>query len=497
MAESHPYPRLYEASQNGGGIYVANAYWREVEAGHSNAMMGLVHICDLMGIHATFQPVVNDALIIRARNRGASGFLESRADVFVSIDSDIEFDPQHLLRIAEKAYEYDIIGGAYVKRTGHSPELAIRLLTTEAEQEIVFAEGQPPAEVEYLATGFMAVHRRVFEKIRDEWHGGLEIQHPSSLRFYPFFDPISVRKESGEIYRLSEDWSFCQRARDVGFKCYIDPTVRLRHWGLYDFTLEDAVRPPRPVPGVIIWHRKGTMEKVGYAEQPWFVRAKDGFLIRLSQEDTHISPMIASSGEWEPAVSSILRKHLTKGKRFLDIGASIGYFSLLAASKGAEVTAIEPNPEAVEYLNDSAQANRYSIQVIPLAVSNTSGNFSLTAKGLKGNHGEAYLIPETEYFPMVQTAVLSELVEGPFAVIKMDIEGEEMNVIKGSPEVFRAAEMIIFEVSERQLRRNSQCSAEELLQWFADNGFHCKKVSGHPTYEDWVAVRDAKLLGDL
>ncbi len=51
-------------------------------------------------------------------------------------------------------------------------------------------------------------------------------------------------KEDGHIY-LSEDWAFCQRARDAGFDCWLDPSIRLGHMGQTMYTLEDLIREPK------------------------------------------------------------------------------------------------------------------------------------------------------------------------------------------------------------------------------------------------------------
>jgi hypothetical protein len=55
-----------------------------------------------------------------------------------------------------------------------------------------------------------------------------------------------LAEQSGQTLHLSEDWAFCERAKQAGFKVLLDPTIRLTHWGTYGYTLEDAVRAARP-----------------------------------------------------------------------------------------------------------------------------------------------------------------------------------------------------------------------------------------------------------
>ena len=51
-----------------------------------------------------------------------------------------------------------------------------------------------------------------------------------------------------------------------------------------------------------------------------------------SREDTFLGSVITQTHDYEPHVSKVFREYLRPGMQVLDIGASIGYFSLLAAS---------------------------------------------------------------------------------------------------------------------------------------------------------------------
>ena len=55
----------------------------------------------------------------------------------------------------------------------------------------------------------------------------------------------------GYMY-LSEDWALCERAKGRGYQCWLDPSIRLMHYGEYGFTLEDLARPARPGPSPLM-----------------------------------------------------------------------------------------------------------------------------------------------------------------------------------------------------------------------------------------------------
>lgn len=187
----------------------------------------------------TFAPTWNDALLCRARSKTATHFLlESKADVHVSIDSDIVFDPQSVLQIAQQAHDLGgIVAGLYVTRAKGG--LCRPTSIFEADVPIEFGTDPTPVEVKYAATGFMATPRKVFEKLAED----MPLCHPSEWwRFYPVYMPMIVDGDNGPEY-LSEDFAVCERARRAGFKIYINPAVRLLHVGHYPFSLNDLGQP--------------------------------------------------------------------------------------------------------------------------------------------------------------------------------------------------------------------------------------------------------------
>ena len=230
-------------------LYLGSVVWRTEETGFSQSMRQLWMELTKQGTEFTDGTVVGDALISRARSIIASTFLRSDADVLLSIDSDIWFRPEDAIRISELAMSKDVVAALYMTRN-----LATQpaLMLPEGE-EIIFAADQKPTQVPYVSTGFVAVHRRVFEKLAKNLplcHKGWESKG-ADTSFYPFYMPFVVPwKGDGHMY-LSEDWAFCHRAREAGFECWLDPSIRLGHIGSTMYTLEDLIRAPKPAPAVL------------------------------------------------------------------------------------------------------------------------------------------------------------------------------------------------------------------------------------------------------
>ena len=223
-------------------IFVGSCIWREVAAEHHKALIPLLR---QPGIQ--YGPQVGDALIERARGISATYFLrQTDADIHLSIDSDIVgFTVEDTLKLCELAEEYGIVGGAYVCR---SASRTFPASYYEAGVRVEHAFDHTPVRVKWCATGFLAVHRRVFEALAE----GLTLLHASQpWAFYNFYAPFEYQDEdTGEPILLSEDYAFCQRAKEAGFDCYIDPAVRLGHLCSYFYMIEDTAQPsldPQPL----------------------------------------------------------------------------------------------------------------------------------------------------------------------------------------------------------------------------------------------------------
>ena len=211
-------------------------------------MMRLRDFCSKNGIELEEGIVRGDALVERSRSIAASSFLRSDCDVMLSIDSDIWFRPIDAIALCQKALEKQIIGALYMTRNLNTqPALML------PNEPVTFAADSEPVEVPFISTGFMAVTKAPFEVLRDTMPLCHESWGPTS--FWPFYLPYVVPWPGDGHILLSEDWAFCQRAKDAGFGIWLDPSIRLAHHGDYGYTLEDLLRSSKPSPVPVTLHR--------------------------------------------------------------------------------------------------------------------------------------------------------------------------------------------------------------------------------------------------
>ncbi len=172
------------------------------------------------------------------------------------------------------------------------------------------------------------------------------------------------------------------------------------------------------------------------------VRTVEGFLMNVDPTDYAVGHTVARTGAYEPEVSSTVRRHLPPGGTFVDVGANMGWFSLLAAGAvgpGGHVLAVEPNPANVELLRSSARDNGFAnIEAHCVALADEPGTVALETDGSNGR-----VIPIDGPPPapvrasfVVAALPLDDLVERAgldrVDLVKIDVEGAEPLALRGA-----------------------------------------------------------------
>ena len=210
-------------------------------AGHTfDCLVDELGYAAMHGVEIHFQRVAEDALISRSRSYAASKFLKGPCEVMFMLDHDIQCEVGDIIKTCQKAIEAKaIIGGMYSFRSrgnGHSSRLARRLMRFPSGLDELI-----PAE--YVASGFMAIPKVSIEAVVKH-ESVRECLYLDGSPFWDLFRPLVVSSTTfpGKLEYLSEDWSFCHRAREVGVKQYVYALPKLKHHGDYGYTVEDGIR---------------------------------------------------------------------------------------------------------------------------------------------------------------------------------------------------------------------------------------------------------------
>lgn len=149
-------------------------------------------------------------------------------------------------------------------------------------------------------------------------------------------------------------------------------------------------------------------------------------------------------GVGEPAVQRAIETHLKRGDVFYDIGANVGFQSMLGAkSVGSEghVYCFEPQASIVPLLAHNLDQNGFAnYDIIEAAVSDRPGKARIAVEGGRAEQARlapdrgrlrAALSPYTRFAPAVRLVTLDELDLPAAALIKIDVEGAESRVLRG------------------------------------------------------------------
>jgi FkbM family methyltransferase len=197
-------------------------------------------------------------------------------------------------------------------------------------------------------------------------------------------------------------------------------------------------------------------------------------IVRL--DDWLIGARIAIRKTHEPHVTEILVPLLRPGMVFVDIGANIGYFTLLAAThvgENGKVIALEPSDSNCGLMKRSIELNGFSnVTVFPYAAANEE---RMVGFGMDESNGGIHLdVPAKDCAAQVQAIRLDDLLDGEarIDVIKIDIEGAEWHALQGMKALVRRHQPLIFsEFSPTGLELVSRITPEKYLNGLRELGY--------------------------
>jgi FkbM family methyltransferase len=232
------------------------------------------------------------------------------------------------------------------------------------------------------------------------------------------------------------------------------------------------------------------------------------FSIEIAAATDIIERHILFQGYFEYRESLFIRRTLLPGQVFVDVGANIGWHSLLAAARvgrRGRVLAFEPATRAYEQLLRNARLNDFAnLEAFHFGLSTADASIDIyPCEDANSGANSLYGSGDGKPIELVKVRrgddVLEELQVPVVHLCKIDVEGAEVDVLDGLKESFRARRIraIMIEVNPESLARADH-SPGELISMLVANGFSLREVrTGHPVNQASDLKGGLNLVGHL
>lgn len=178
-----------------------------------------------------------------------------------------------------------------------------------------------------------------------------------------------------------------------------------------------------------------------------------GATFKVPLQDTGIAPALVG-GYYEKNELLLFKMISAKSKTVLDIGGNIGLFAVLGAmslTKGSKLYSFEPIKANIEYLRVNVEKNKVGNKciVIPDAVGSANGNIKIfISKNNIGGHSVSNEIAGSNIHETVKAVTVDKFVnENKLTgvdLIKIDVEGHDIEVLTGAKKVIKKFKPTIF-----------------------------------------------------
>jgi FkbM family methyltransferase len=212
-------------------------------------------------------------------------------------------------------------------------------------------------------------------------------------------------------------------------------------------------------------------------------------------------PHMAKDG-WESdeveAFLALLERHET----VIDIGANVGFYSCLAASRGKHVISVEPSSRNLTFLYRNLAENQLSnVEVFPLGLAAQSGLGRIYGYGGISSFVPGWAQAREGQFSIVALSTLDAIAAARFQkkkmLIKMDVEGFELDVLTGASETLKLKPkptwLVEILLSGEVVPDGFNRRFNETFEVFWKHGYRCRKLNATMTevkksdVSGWVA----------
>ncbi len=198
----------------------------------------------------------------------------------------------------------------------------------------------------------------------------------------------------------------------------------------------------------------------------------------VAQLDDGPSRRAAYARTPDHAEMSVWRARLGPRDLFVDVGASVGLYTIMAAELGCEVIAIEPLDRSREQLLTNLALNDYRAHVLDMALGAEAGVAAMAGPDASRAHLSAAGATGAE--PVDVTTLDAVLGERRAHGVKIDVEGAERLVVDGASRALADRRIDLLQLEwNMQSERNFGETREPLAELLASTGYELCRPDRH------------------
>jgi FkbM family methyltransferase len=225
-----------------------------------------------------------------------------------------------------------------------------------------------------------------------------------------------------------------------------------------------------------------------------------GRFMYVRAEDGGVAHQLIMYREYEPYESSLVREYLKPGMIVYNIGANLGYYTLLASEcvgDSGKVYAFEPAPDNFELLERMVSENMLgNVELFPIAVGAAKSIATLSLSKTNSGDHQLQTVVSRDHVVVDVTSIDSFISEGhapPNAII-MDVQGAEFDVLRGASTLL-AVQQPLFLFTEfwpQGLDGRHPDGAKGMLDMLNNEGFHISIID--EKHRTLIKTSQAELL---
>ena len=231
---------------------------------------------------------------------------------------------------------------------------------------------------------------------------------------------------------------------------------------------------------------------IKYFTNKYFYKRKIyNYQLYLRLSDPGLSRDLAIRGTREEQLKFIIDKEVAPGNVILDVGANIGYYSIMLANivgSNGKIYALEPEPTNYQTLEKNITLNKLENIIEPYQMGASDTNLPKFLYRSKYSNMHSFILPENDIIDIknpksqieIKMTNLSDFISNkePIDMLRMDIEGYEVEVLLGLQDAIKNntwTGKILFECHFKKY--NETHNIKNKLEFLFDNGYKTRYVT--------------------